>query len=125
MWLELTQWESNNNALVYGVISTEDVRENISYHAEFDMHNDSGSFLCNVYDFKEVEIMSAMKYAYSTLEDPNYEQMMEVIGEWLVDYYKQSNDTKGWDNAKLYDSETKTFESVKDFLTRQGDRNAS
>ena len=48
--------------------------------------------------------------------------MLDFIEEWLVDLFKAK---RGHDKGQLWNAETKTFESVKDFLARQGDRNAS
>ena len=89
MWQELTQWEERNNALVYGVMTTEDVRESLSYWNAFECANDGEDFICDINDVSEALVLASMKYAYNTIEDPTYDYMLEVIYEHLVDTLNQ------------------------------------
>ena len=89
MWKELQQWEENNNALCYGVICTQDVREHLSSWVQFE-DTSSKRYVCSVDDFTEKHIVDAMQWAYNQLEDPNYEQILESIGYWLIDCYTRN-----------------------------------
>lgn len=89
MWVELRQWEERNNALAYGVITTEEVREELSYWSCFDEDYKDEHYLCDTDDFSEKVILMAMDYAYNTVEYQDYQAMMECIGNWLADYYRE------------------------------------
>ena len=86
MWQELSNWEDNHHAIVYGVMSSEDVRESLSYWNAFEKECDE--FICDIDDVSETFVMASMKYAYNTIEDPTYEYMLEVIYDHLVDTLK-------------------------------------
>lgn len=120
MWQELSDWEKRNNALVYGVLEPQDVRETLRYHWTFE--SDNPQRVCSIDVFTDKEMLMSFKAAYDRVEYQDYEAMLDFIEEWLVDLFKA---TRGHDKGQLWNAETKTFESVKDFLARQGDRNAS
>lgn len=120
MWQELSDWEKRNNALVYGVLEPQDVRESLRGAWNFD--SDNPDRVCSIDVFTDKEMLMSFKYAYDTVEYQDYEAMLDCIEEWLVDLFKT---TRGHDKGQLWNAETKTFESVKDFLARQGERNAS
>lgn len=124
MWQELTQWEERNNAIVYGVMTTEDVRESLSYWNAFECANDGEDFICDINDVSETLVLASMKYAYNTIEDPTYDYMLEVIYDHLVDTLnqrikdavdEQRPQYRGW----LWNAETKGFDKMDDFMKQR------
>ena len=121
MWQELKDWERRNNALVYGVLDCQSVREDLSYSTNFDPAEDER--ICDLDSFTDKELVMAMKSAYDNVEYQDYQAMIDFIEEWLVDHYQN---TRGLDKGQLWNAETKTFESVKDFLAKyKENKNAS
>ncbi len=129
MWRELTKWEKDNNALCFIVVTTEEVRESLMYYPAFDLDsrdtNDS-EFICNIYDVTEKLVMDALNWTYNSINldyGINYESINELCYEYIVD--KLMDDTRGLKAGNIWNSETKTFEKVTDFLDRLGDNNAN
>lgn len=126
MWHDLTQWEDKNNAVVFMVITTEELRDSLQYYNAFCKDSGTGEYgyICDIDDVSETIVLGAIKYAYNTLNPEyglTYEHITEVCYEYIVDVLQ----TRGLARGQIYDSETKQFESVKDFLARIGDKNAS
>ena len=123
MWQELSNWEDNHNAIVYGVMTSEDVRESLSYWNAFE--KDTDEFICDIEDVSETLVMASMKYAYNTIEDPTYNYMLEVIYDHLVDTLKErikdavDKQRPTLQRGNLWNSETKEFEKVSDFLKQR------
>jgi len=129
MWRELTKWEKDNNALCFIVVTTEEVRESLMYYPSFDLDsrdtNDS-EFICNIYDVTEKLVMDALNWTYNSINldyGINYEMINDMCYEYIVD--KLMDDTRGLKAGNIWNSETKTFEKVKDFLDNLGDNNAN
>jgi len=129
MWRELTKWEKDNNALCFIVVTTEEVRESLMYYPAFDLDsrdtNDS-EFICNIYDVTEKLVMDALNWTYNSINldyGINYEMINDMCYEYIVD--KLMDDTRGLKAGNIWNSETKTFEKVKDFLDNLGDNNAN
>jgi len=129
MWRELTKWEKDNNALCFIVVTTEEVRESLMYYPSFDLDsrdtNDS-EFICNIYDVTEKLVMDALNWTYNSINldyGINYEMINDMCYEYIVD--KLMDDTRGLKAGNIWNSETKTFEKVTDFLDRLGDNNAN
>ena len=125
MWSDLSKWENDNHGMVFMVITTEEVREGIRDYNAFDKECDE--FICDIDDVSETIVWEALKDAYYVI---NYEYGInwEVINDHCYDYIveKLSSKTRGHDKGQLWNAETKTFESVKDFLARQQEKkNAS
>ena len=118
MWQELSNWEDNNNAIVFGVMTTEDVRESLSYWNAFE--KDEDEFICDINDVSERLIMASMKYAYNTIDEPTYNYMLEVIYDHLVDTLKErikdAVDKQRPVRGNLWNAETKGFEKLQDFM---------
>ena len=126
MWHDLTQWEEKNNAVVFMVITTEEVRDALQYYNAFCKDSGDGDYgyICDIDDVSERVVLGAIKYAYNTLNFDyglTYEHITEVCYEYIVDVLQ----TTGLERGQIYNSETKQFESVKNFLARIGDKNAS
>ena len=107
MWQELSDWEKRNNALVYGVLDCQSVREDLSQSPYFDPAEDER--ICDIDSFTDKELVMAMKSAYDNVEYQDYQAMIDFIEEWLVDHYQN---TRGLDKGQLWNAETKTFEIV-------------
>ena len=58
MWQELSNWEDNHHAIVYGVMTSEDVRESLSYWNAFEKECDE--FICDIDDVSETFVMASM-----------------------------------------------------------------
>lgn len=89
MWEELKDWEKRNNALVFGVMTTEEVREELSHWSYFDTNYKTDDYyICSVDEMQETVILKAMEYAYNVVEYQDYQAMIECVGNWLADYYR-------------------------------------
>ena len=126
MWKDLSKWENDNHAMVFMVITTEEVREGIQDYNAFD--KDCDEFICDINDVSETIVWNALKDAYNNL-DYHYGYDYEVINDYCYDYIVEklsSKPTGRWGEGQIYNSETKTFERYEDFLARQQEKkNAS
>ena len=125
MWKDLSRWEEDNHGMIFVCATTEEIREGIRDYNAFDKECDE--FICDMDDVSETIVWEALKDAYYVI---NYEYGInwEVINDHCYDYIveKLSSKTRGHDKGQLWNAETKTFESVKDFLARQQEKkNAS
>ena len=117
MWTDLSRWEKDNHGQVFIVITTEEIREELRDYNAFD--NECDEFICDIDEVSETIVWEALKDAYSKI-DYHYGINYEVINDHCYDYIveKLSSKTRGHDKGQLWNAETKTFESVKDFLAR-------
>ena len=128
MWNELKEWEERHNALVYGVLTTEDVRETLSYYFGFDV-SEPEELLVDIHDVSESLIREAMHYAYDSIEEPTYNDMLDCIHERLIyvlnerirDAVQKQN--KKWDNANLYIGKNDVFQKYGEFRQQQAELN--
>jgi hypothetical protein len=133
MWTDLDRWEHDNKAVVFMVVSTEEVRESLSYYNAFDVESEGtydSEFICNIYDVSEEVVHQALLNAYNTLNFDygiTYTDINDACYDYIVDNLSaKTNETRGLIRGNIYNSETKTFEKVKDFLAKQQERtNAS
>jgi len=133
MWNDLDNWEHKNKAVVFMVVSTEEVRESLSYYNAFDVESEGtydSEFICNIYDVSEEVVHQALLNAYNTLNFDyglSYTDINDACYDYIVDNLSaKTNETRGLIRGNIYNSETKTFEKVKDFLAKQQERtNAS
>jgi len=133
MWNDLDNWEHKNKAVVFMVVSTEEVRESLSYYNAFDVESEGtydSEFICNIYDVSEEVVHQALLNAYNTLNFDygiTYTDINDACYDYIVDNLSaKTNETRGLIRGNIYNSETKTFEKVKDFLAKQQERtNAS
>ena len=121
MWNDLENWEHKNKAVVFIVVSTEEVRESLSYYNAFD--KDCEEYICNINDVSETVVHEALLDAYNTLNFDAYGISYENINDSCYDYIVENlsaktKETTGLIRVQIYDSETKTFEPVADFLAR-------
>ena len=125
MWTDLSRWENDNHAVVFVCATTEEIREELRDYNAFD--NECDEFICDIDEVSETIVWEALKDAYDKI-DYHYGINYEVINDHCYDYIveKLSSKTRGHDKGQLWNAETKTFESVKDFLARQQEKkNAS
>ena len=126
-WRDLDRWEKDNHAVAFLVVTTEEVREALSYWNAFDTELQvENEFICNIYEVSEGVVHQALLNAYNTLNFDygiTYDDINEACYDYIVD--NLSTKTTGLNRGNIYNSETKQFESVKSFLARIGERNAS
>jgi len=127
MWAELEGWEKRNRCQVFMVISTEEVREDLKDWNAFCSREDG--FIMNMEDVSEKLIYESLKYAYENVNfdyGVTFEAVNELCYEYLVEVLSSKATKRGWGEGQIYNSETKQFESVRNFLARQEERrNAS
>jgi len=120
MWNDLDNWEHKNKAVVFMVVSTEEVRESLSYYNAFD--KDCEEYICNINDVSEAVVHEALLDAYNTLNFDyglSYEDINDSCYDYIVENLSaKTKATTGLIRGQIYDSETKTFEPVADFMAR-------
>ena len=127
MWDELQKWENRNNAIAFLVVDTQSLREDLRYYNAFNKECDSGEYgyICDIDTVSERLVYQSIKHAYDNIKIDyglTYESITDVCYEYLVAELNK----RGYDKGQLWNSETKTFESVKDFLARYKEKkNAS
>ena len=125
MWNDLDNWEHKNKAVVFMVVSTEEVRESLSYYNAFDVESKGtydSEFICNIYDVSEEVVHQALLNAYNTLNFDygiTYTDINDACYDYIVENLSaKTKETTGLIRGQIYDSETKTFEPVADFMAR-------
>lgn len=127
MWDELQKWEDRNNAIAFLVVDTQSLREDLRYYNAFNKECDSGEYgyICDIDTVSERLVYQSIKHAYDNIKIDyglTYESITDVCYEYLVAELNK----RGYDKGQLWNSETKTFESVKDFLAKYKEKkNAS
>ena len=123
MWDELSKWEDRNNAVAFVVVDTQSLREDLRYYNAFDKGCDE--YKCDIDTVSESLVYESIKYAYENIKyeyGVTYESITDVCYEYIVEELNK----RGHDKGQIYNAETKTFESVKDFLARYKEKkNAS
>ena len=132
MWTDLDRWEADNNAVVFLVVGTEDIRGTLEDYNAFS--SDCEEYICEIADVSEKLIFEALTKAYNDL-DMHYGLDYECISDYCYDYLveelnkrvkdsiktresKWTPQNRGYYQAQLWNSETKTFESYGNFLAR-------
>ena len=127
MWAELEGWEKRNHCQVFMVISTEEVREDLRDWNAFS--KDCDGFIMNIDNVSEKLVYESLKYAYENINfdyGVTFEAVNELCYEYIVEILSSKATKRGWGEGQLYNSETKTFESVRSFLARvKGEQHAS
>ena len=127
MWDELQKWEDRNNAVAFLVVDTQSLREDLRYYNAFNKECDSGEYgyICEIDTVSESLVYKSIVHAYNEM---NYEYGLtyESIADVCYEYIVAELNKTGHDKGQIYNAETKTFESVKDFLARYKEKkNAS
>ena len=73
MWTDLTRWEADNNAVVFMVVSTEDIRYSLESYNAFDSECDD--YICEVGDVSETIIFDAIADAINEINTPSFQLM--------------------------------------------------
>ena len=127
VWDELQKWENRNNAIAFLVVDTQSLREDLRYYNAFNKECDSGEYgyICDIDTVSESLVYQSIKHAYDNIKIDyglTYESIADVCYEYIVAELNKG----GYDKGQLWNSETKTFESVKDFLAKYKEKkNAS
>ena len=120
MWQDLDNWEHKNNAVVFMVVSTQEVREALSYYNAFE--KDCEEYICNIFDVSETVVHKALLDAYNTLNFDyglSYEDINDSCYDYIVENLStKTEETTGLYRGQIYNSETKTFEPAADFMAR-------
>lgn len=127
MWDELQKWEDRNNAVAFLVVDTQSLREDLRYYNAFNNECDGGEYgyICDIDTVSESLVYKSIVHAYNHM-DYDYGLTYESINDVCYDYIVAELNKSGYDKGQLYNAETKTFESYKDFLARtKEDRHAS
>ena len=127
MWDELQKWENRNNAIASLVVDTQSLREDLRYYNAFNKECDSGEYgyICDIDTVSESLVYQSIKHAYDNIKI-DYGLTYESIADVCYEYIVAELNKRGYDKGQLWNSETKTFESVKDFLAKYKEKkNAS
>jgi len=119
MWDELQKWEDRNNAVAFLVIDTQSLREDLRYYNAFNNECDGGEYgyICDIDTVSESLVYKSIVHAYNTINS-EYGLTYEAITDVCYDYLVAELNKTGWDKGQIWNAETKTFESYKDFLAR-------
>ena len=127
MWAELEGWEKRNHCQVFMEISTEEVRQDLKDWNAFCSREDG--FIMDMDNVSEKLIYESLKYAYENINfdyGVTFEAVNELCYEYIVEKLSSKATKRGWGEGQIYNSETKTFESVRSFLARvKGEQHAS
>ena len=125
MWTDLGRWEDDNHAVVFLVVDTQELREQFSYWNAFDVCHDD--FICDVEDVSEKIMMDALKNAYNRVDlsyaglqdvyDVAYDYIVSTLEARIHDSIKAKREV--WTRGNLWNSETKEFDKVKDFMKQR------
>jgi hypothetical protein len=125
MWTDLGRWEEDNHAVVFLVVDTQELREQFSYWNAFDDSHDD--FICDVEDVSEKIMMDALKNAYNRVDlsyaglqdvyDVAYDYIVSTLQARIHDSIKAKR--QGWARGNLWNSETKQFDKVQDFMKQR------
>jgi len=87
MWRDLDRWEEDNNAVVFLVVGTQDIRESVREYNAFDKDN-AEDYICEIDDVSEKIIFDALISAYNSLDQEyglNYECIVDDCYETIVE----------------------------------------
>jgi hypothetical protein len=98
MWRDLDRWEKDNHAVVFMVVSTEEVREALSYYNAFE--KDCEEYVCSIDDVSETVVHEALLDAYNTLNF-DYGLSYEDINESCYDYIVEKLNTDEYKQMEL------------------------
>tara|TARA_B110000444_G_C18578991_1_gene473055 strand:- start:264 stop:665 length:402 start_codon:yes stop_codon:yes gene_type:complete len=125
MWTDLGRWEEDNHAVVFLVVDTQELREQFSYWNAFDIDHDD--FICDVEDVSENIMTEALKNAYNRVDltyaglqdvyDVSYDYVVSALQARIHDSIKAKREK--WTRGNLWNSETKEFDKVKDFMKQR------
>ena len=126
MWTDLDRWEEDNNTVVFLVVGTEDIRGTLEDYNAFS--SDCDEYICEIADVSEKLIFEAITKAYNDLDQEyglNYECISDYCYDYLVEKLNQrvkdslQAKEQGWGKGNLWNSETKQFDKVEDFMRQR------
>lgn len=92
LWTTLKHLEKEHNCLIYGILEPQGVAEDLSYWHQFDTTEPvSEDFLMNAHDIPTQLMLDAFENAYdnSSCEYDSYNNMLEEVGEYIVEKLKE------------------------------------
>ena len=92
LWTLLKQIEKSGACVIYGVLEVQGVAEDLSYWREFDKSEPmSEHFIMDSHDIPKQMMLDAFQYAVnrSSCEYDNYNYMVEMVGEYLIEKLKE------------------------------------
>tara|TARA_R100001510_G_C7525186_1_gene118996 strand:- start:46 stop:393 length:348 start_codon:yes stop_codon:yes gene_type:complete len=92
LWTMLKQIEKSGDCVIYGVLEVQGVAEDLSYWKEFDTSEPkSKDFIMNSHDIPKQMMLDAFEVAVnnSSCEYDNYNYMVEMVGEYIVEKLKE------------------------------------
>lgn len=92
LWTTLKQLEKEHDCLIYGILEPQGVAEDLSYWREFDTSEPlDENFIMNAHDIPKQIMLDAFESAYNnaTSEYDNYNCMVEMVGEYIIDKLKE------------------------------------
>jgi len=125
MWRELSQWEENNNAVAFIVVTTEEIRDALQYYNAFDKtcygNEVNLDYICDAWDITETLVLEAIKWTYNSINFEygiNYEAINDSCYEYIVEQLSTKTNNAGLEKGNIWNSETKGFETVADFKAK-------
>ena len=110
MWEELQQWEKKHNAVVYCVLSTQCVREDLRYYRHFDPNEDD--YKWDIDTVPEHIILDCMQDVNADATY-GYGETIEDIHTLLVQKLTEQ-DNKG--KGQFWNADTQSFETYEQFM---------
>jgi hypothetical protein len=102
LWEVLSAVEKFYECKIYGILTLEDIVENLREWSAFDTEYGDEHFLCNIDDVPKQIWIDGMENAYDNINDNEYgyEAYLEYVYDYAVEYIKINNRIKtGVDNA--------------------------
>jgi hypothetical protein len=100
LWEVLSAVEKFYECKIYGVLSLEDVVENLRDWSAFDKENGNPYYLCEIDDVPKQLWIDGMENAYDNINDNEYgyEAYLEYLYDYAVTYIKINNKIRTGDN---------------------------
>ena len=102
LWEVLSAVEKFYECKIYGILTVEDIVENLRDWSAFDDHPDYGGeyFLCNIDDVPKQIWIDGMENAYDNINDNEYgyDAYLEYVYDYAVTYIKINNKIRTGDN---------------------------
>jgi|TARA_Y100000289_G_C3916285_1_gene147614 hypothetical protein len=92
LWTMLKQIEKSGDCVIYGVLEVQGVAEDLSYWREFDKSEPTSEhFIMDSHDIPKQMMLDGFQYALnrSSCEYDNYNYMVEMVGEYLIEKLKE------------------------------------
>ena len=90
LWTTIKHLEKEHNCIIYGILEPQGVAEDLSSWSNFDAEERTEDFIMDSYDIPTQLMLEAFENAYNNIssEYDNYNTMLEVVGDYIVDKLK-------------------------------------